>query len=498
MTGSERQYDFHVFLSHNAKHKPYVRELVSSLRSRDLSVFFDEDSILAGDDVIQAIEQGLTRSRHVVLVLSEAALESQWVALEWAASLYRDPSAAKRTIIPVLRENCKVPLSLARLKFVDARDEDLIRHVDELVAAIDLMSVQRAAGATVRASSEIPADRIKPQVSFRLPGGAMPVDSPLYVERAQDRMLQSLLSEGAEVLVLWGPRQIGKTSMMIRLLHRAKAQGIAVVHLDCSALGAHTLSQFLMLITSELYRRLLDRNDHNNKTNLFDGDLSSAMQEFSNAFDAVAKPAILALDELDYIRCLEDGGDFMYLLRSLFERRASAPATPSGLRLLVGSFLNPFHLVLETAHTSPFDIGLHLRVESFNRDETTTLFRSSGLVLEEYELEAAQHFTGGHPYLTQQLAYIAVRERIGVAKIIANKQMYLERFGLHLRTLENHIRCDETTRNAIARFKDGELRSPVLVRDIGRLWDLGLITPDANGTFRYSNELYRTIFGGLT
>jgi TIR domain len=61
-------------------------------------VFFDEDSIALGEDIVTSIERGLRLSRHILLVLSPQALSSRWVALEWATTIYRDPDAAERTL----------------------------------------------------------------------------------------------------------------------------------------------------------------------------------------------------------------------------------------------------------------------------------------------------------------------------------------------------------------------------------------------------------------
>src|SRR5689334_17471974 len=103
-------YRFHAFLSHNHVDKDWTRDLVQALRRAGLSVFFDEDSVQLGEDVPLAIERALMASRHVFLILSPEALSSKWVALELSTSLYRDPNAAERTIIPIILRDCKIPL----------------------------------------------------------------------------------------------------------------------------------------------------------------------------------------------------------------------------------------------------------------------------------------------------------------------------------------------------------------------------------------------------
>ncbi|HEX6747861.1 MAG TPA: amino acid adenylation domain-containing protein [Longimicrobium sp.] len=93
-----------VFLSHNGRQKQWVRRLAAQWRGLGLRVFYDEDSVMPGEDVIAAIERGITGCDHVVLVLSPAALTSQWVAMEIAMTRIGDPSGRDRRLIPILIE----------------------------------------------------------------------------------------------------------------------------------------------------------------------------------------------------------------------------------------------------------------------------------------------------------------------------------------------------------------------------------------------------------
>lgn len=98
----EFQYD--VFLSHNAKDKARVRRLAERLRAagrraQALRVGFDEWVIKPRDEIYLAIEHRLETARVQVLCLSPAALGSDWVGLERSTVLFRDPSNAGRRFI---------------------------------------------------------------------------------------------------------------------------------------------------------------------------------------------------------------------------------------------------------------------------------------------------------------------------------------------------------------------------------------------------------------
>ncbi|HEU0080021.1 MAG TPA: condensation domain-containing protein, partial [Longimicrobiaceae bacterium] len=93
-----------VFVSHNQKEKAWVRRMVQQWRALGLEVFFDEDSIPGGEDVLGALERGISGCRHMVLIVSRASLASQWVARELAMAAARGSNGRDRRIIPVLIE----------------------------------------------------------------------------------------------------------------------------------------------------------------------------------------------------------------------------------------------------------------------------------------------------------------------------------------------------------------------------------------------------------
>lgn len=485
-------FDYHVFVSQNTDHKPYARSLVSRLRDHHLSVFFDEDCILPGEDIVRAVERGLARSRHVALVLSQGAVGSRWVSLEWATSMYRDPDAADRAIIPIIREDCDIPLSLARLKSIDGRDEDVDRHVAEVLAGLDLASVPLTDTSDSHDLVEVPGTSTETPLA-RIPGGAMPSDSPLYVERRSDRELQARLAEGAGLLGIWGPRQMGKTSMIFRALHRSKLGGKPVAYVNCSALVARSLSEFVSCIARAVWRVAGGSGRRTDHSPTLD-DHNRAIEDLRVAFRAAKTPSILVLDELDYVRCLPQARGFMQLLRSLVEIGSLEPETSSRLQLVLGSFLSPPKLVFDPVD-SPFNVGVHLRLLPFDRKEADELVRSVGLTIDEVELHEVLRFTGGHPYLVHQLAYIAARERLAVTDIIGDETHYREYFALHIRTLENHIESDELARRALIAFQEGSHRFSDSPHGIKRLVDLGVVSAGEDGIARYTSNLYRSVFG---
>jgi hypothetical protein len=67
-----------------------------------------------GDSIPLAIEQGLESSRTLVLVMSQAAFDSEWVTLERHTPLYRYPTNQQRRFIPLRLLDCEIKDSLNR------------------------------------------------------------------------------------------------------------------------------------------------------------------------------------------------------------------------------------------------------------------------------------------------------------------------------------------------------------------------------------------------
>lgn len=123
-----------VFLSHSSLDKGRARTLKEGLQA-SLKVWFDEDQILPGDSIPLKVEEGIEHSRAILICLSPHFLESEWTPAERAAFTYSDPSNKKRTLIPVLIEDCAIPRALAHLLLVDYRQPS-DAAVERIVSAL--------------------------------------------------------------------------------------------------------------------------------------------------------------------------------------------------------------------------------------------------------------------------------------------------------------------------------------------------------------------------
>ncbi len=118
-----KSFDWDVFLSHSSIDKPRVARLAERLTAAGFRVWVAPTSIALGQDVYTEIEDGLERSRVLILCMSKAAFESEWVRLERNTATFRDPGNQDRRFLPLRLDDCQIPATLRRLQFIDWRHE---------------------------------------------------------------------------------------------------------------------------------------------------------------------------------------------------------------------------------------------------------------------------------------------------------------------------------------------------------------------------------------
>jgi len=90
----------HIFLSYSHRDDGFVKRLTEDLRRRGHIVWVDFGGIRGGDVWRQSIADGIHASAVVVVVVTETALESEWVHLEIETAL-----KLKKPIFPVIPEH---------------------------------------------------------------------------------------------------------------------------------------------------------------------------------------------------------------------------------------------------------------------------------------------------------------------------------------------------------------------------------------------------------
>jgi hypothetical protein len=118
MTESTGERDF--FISFNKADAAWATWIAWVLEDGGYEVVFQHWDMGPGSNFIVEMHRAVTRTRQTVLVLSDAALQSDYVTAEWAAALAADPSGRQRKLIPVRVKPLTLPLGLlGQVVYVD-------------------------------------------------------------------------------------------------------------------------------------------------------------------------------------------------------------------------------------------------------------------------------------------------------------------------------------------------------------------------------------------
>ncbi len=126
-----------VFVSHSHSDNAFSRQLVSELQWLGLTVWYDEMSLGAGH-LGPSVERELRASDAFIVVLSPAAVASQWVQSEWYAAWSLMGEGKITTFIPVIKEPCDIPLMLRGMHWVDFTNQPFAAGVAQLAKLLSV------------------------------------------------------------------------------------------------------------------------------------------------------------------------------------------------------------------------------------------------------------------------------------------------------------------------------------------------------------------------
>lgn len=112
-----------VFISYNRNDEEFVDRLSKALVHHHVPVWRDKWQLGLGDSITNSIQDAMDKASFVCLVLSKNALQSKWVEREITASLVRELDEKKLSILPLVIDDCKLPLFLRDKLYADFRKD---------------------------------------------------------------------------------------------------------------------------------------------------------------------------------------------------------------------------------------------------------------------------------------------------------------------------------------------------------------------------------------
>ena len=242
---------------------------------------------------------------------------------------------------------------------------------------------------------------------FYIAGGTLRGDAQSYVRRKADDDLYEGLMRGEFCYILTA-RQMGKSSLMVRVSARLQSAQTAVADLDLTAVGQNvTAEQWYGGLVMQLGYRLGLANEVMSFWQM--ESLLGPLQRFIKTICDVILPRssqriVIFIDEIDAVRSLPFSADeFFAGIRECYNQRSQNPEMERLTFGLLG-VAAPTDLIRDTRIT-PFNIGRRIELHDFTPSEAAPLARglANGRDPGDAILKRILHWTGGHPYLTQRM-----------------------------------------------------------------------------------------------
>jgi hypothetical protein len=426
--------------------EPLAMQLCAALKPVH-DVFIDQESILVGQDWAKRIEAELGRVDFLVSLLSAESIQSEMVQAEIAtAHRIAGERSGKPVILPVRlahRDPFEYPLSayLGPIQYAFwSGPADTSRLIEQLVRAIDgdvddeLFTASELDTRPVVVPGSVPRPTASAQ-PLETPEGTMDWQSHYYVERPSDGIALRAIQRPGATITIKGPRQMGKSSLLIRTRDAARELGKQVAFLDFQLFDRSALNdadaffrQFCVWLTDEL--GLDDRVDDYWHPSL-GNSLRCTRYVERYVLRALGGPLTLAMDEVESIFDTSFRSDFFGMLRSWHNRRQTGSVWKD-LDLVLVTSTEPYQLI-DNLNQSPFNVGEVIDLVDLTLEQVADLNERHGRPLMPEDERRLYELLSGHPYLVRRALYLVASGSTTAAELFAEATEDRGPFGDHLR-----------------------------------------------------------------
>jgi len=251
-------------------------------------------------------------------------------------------------------------------------------------------------------------------------GGSLAMDSPTYVVRSADRNLYKSLKQG-EFCYIFNARQMGKSSLMVRMMNHLSNERVHCVAIDMTRIGSENVTpeQWYKGFAVELWRsfglirKVKLKNWWNERQDL------SPVQRLSQFIEEVLlvevvqenddSPSnlVIFIDEIDCVLGLDfPVNDFFALIRFCYNQR-NINREYQRLTFVLLGVATPSDLIRDHKKT-PFNIGRSIQLEGFQKHEAQPLLQGLTETINNPQtiLQEILAWTNGQPFLTQKICQL--------------------------------------------------------------------------------------------
>lgn len=426
---------------------PVATAVYEALRENH-EVFIDR-TLQVGQKWAERIQSAIKDADYFISFLSPHSVNSEMVIGEVDTAHQHGKATGKPAILPVrldFNEPLVYPLSayLNPLQWaIWSSNEDTPKLIAELRGAISGGQLQADSAAVVTqpgktGEEEVPTAfaniTIRDLVS---PEGTMLQKSPFYIERETDEeALHALHESNGVTITIKGPRQMGKSSLLNRLLVEGKASDMRTAFIDFQLIETAAMEnadvfyrQFCSLLSWEF--DIEDRTEEYWKNPLGQVQKTTNYLQKRLFREIQDSQILLAMDEVERMFGSPFRSDFFSMLRSWHNNRARG-GDWTRLYIALVTSTEPYQFIADL-NQSPFNVGQVVDLMDFDLEQVFDLNRRHHSPLTEGEVEKLFELLGGHPYLTRRALYLVASGRDTFKQLTDHAYEDNGPFGDHLR-----------------------------------------------------------------
>jgi hypothetical protein len=283
-------------------------------------------------------------------------------------------------------------------------------------------------------SAQPPARR--EPLSLDLPDeGTIDLQSTFYIQRETDKVALDTIKRQGVTVTIKGPRQMGKSSLLVRVVEAARAGQKRTAFLDFQLFDHSALTdadlffrQFCILTAADLE---IDVEIDQFWDPLLGNSMRCTRYFEQSLLKKLDTPLVLAMDEVESIFDAPFRSDFFSMLRSWHNKRARQPIWKQ-LDLVLVTSTEPYQLITNL-NQSPFNVGQTIQLTDFTADQVNDLNTRHGSPLTNDEIQRCMVLLNGHPFLTRRTLYLVASGHMTATNLFSRATDDSGPFGDHLR-----------------------------------------------------------------
>lgn len=319
------------------------------------------------------------------------------------------------------------------------------------------------------------------------------IPSELYIERAADRQLKTIVDDMGRPGYVLVARQMGKTNLLIHM-KRSRADDL-VLYKDLSTQFETSKAFFRDIIDSLLESFPELENNDKPIASLRNDDIEPNIEydrHLRLLLKNTSKKVVIVLDEIDSLVNSAFSDVIFAQIRSMYFSRINFPEYEQ-LTYVLSGVAEPTDLI-KNKNISPFNIGEKIYLEDFDRSEYEEFIRRANLKITREVADEIYHWTSGNPRITWDICteiedLLISGETVDINTVNeAINKLYLRDYDRapidHIRTL---VESDKVVRDAIISIRWGKADF-IDDKTKSRLYLSG-ITGSAGGEARIKNKI---------